>query len=24
LHFHCPTFGCKGHWADWEYPELHL
>ena len=22
--FHCPTPGCEGTWADWEYPELHL
>ncbi len=24
VQFHCPTPGCEGSWADWEYPELHL
>jgi len=24
IHFQCPTYGCDGNWADWEYPELHL
>jgi hypothetical protein len=23
-HFHCPTFGCDGGFADWQYPQLHL
>jgi len=23
-HFGCPTPGCKGGFADWEYPRLHL
>lgn len=24
IHFHCPTHGCDGQWADWQYPQLHL
>ena len=24
IHVCCPTHGCKGTFADWEYPQLHL
>ena len=24
VHFRCPTLGCEGRWADWDYPQLHL
>jgi hypothetical protein len=24
IRFRCPTLGCEGGWADWEYPQLHL
>jgi hypothetical protein len=24
IEFHCPTQGCPGGWADWQYPQLHL
>ncbi len=24
IHFRCPTFRCRGGFAEWEYPQLHL
>ena len=24
IHFRCPTYGCKGGFDDWQYPQLHL
>ena len=24
VHFRCPTVGCEGRFAEWQYPQLHL